>query len=102
MNDIGGYLYYKNQLARAEWAYRWAQQGGSFFHPARNLQDLRTSGDMWRGRQLWLAARAARKLAKQMHTKVYGKAPSRKVVNLTAFKFERERQRVAKRLGVMA
>jgi hypothetical protein len=102
LNDIGGFLYYRNQEARAQWAYRWAQQGGSFFHRAHDLQDLRSVGDRMKGRELWLTARPLRKLAKQMHTKIYGNAKGRKVVNLAAFKFDRERQQVAKRLGVMA
>jgi hypothetical protein len=102
MNDIGGFLYYRNQIARAQWAYRWAQQGGSFFHPARSLQDLRDAEGTLRGQRVWRAARALRKIAKQMHMKVYGNAKGRKVINLAAWRFDRERQKATRqRVGAL-
>lgn len=82
MNDIGGYLYYKNQANRARWMWKWARQGGSFFVQARPLLDLRNAEDLKRWRQIEFKRR---RLGKQV----------RKVVNIAAWKINRARRRSA-------
>jgi hypothetical protein len=81
-DEIGGYLYYKNQENRAHWYWRKAKQGGSYFNPGRDLQDLRSEEDKERWRELEFKRH---RLAKKY----------RKVVNLAALRIERARRRSA-------
>ena len=67
--SIGGYMDMRNQINRARWMWRWAQQGGSMHWRARDLQDLRNDEDRKRWRHLQFLVR---------HTPVAKK----KVVNL--------------------
>jgi hypothetical protein len=76
--NVGGFLYYRNQKARAQWMYRWAQQGGSFFHPARPLMDLRNADDLRRYRLV----EGKRRFLKH----------GRKVVSFAAWKFRNVRK----------
>lgn len=46
------HLALRNSLNRARWAWRWAQQGGTYFTTARPLQDLRNDDDMVRWRKI--------------------------------------------------
>lgn len=46
------HLALRNSLNRARWAWRWAQQGGTYFTTARPLQDLRNDDDMARWRKI--------------------------------------------------
>lgn len=88
IGDIGGYLDAKNRASVAAWAWRWHAQGGSKHWAARPLMDLRNAEDLRRYRGIELKRRRS----------PFG----RRVVSLAAFKFERERQKVIKRLGVGA
>lgn len=69
------HLALRNSLNRARWAWRWAQQGGTYFTTARPLQDLRNDEDLKRWREIEFKRRQVRK-----------------VVNLAAWKINRARQ----------
>jgi hypothetical protein len=73
-----GFLDFKNQLNKAQWAWRWAAQGGSFFTEARSLKDLRNDEDRSRWRLIEL---------KRRHLPM-----GRRVVNLAAVRIERARK----------
>lgn len=88
------FTYYRNQANRARWAYRWAQQGGSFFYRARNLQDLRTAEERWRGYELLKKALAVRGFARRLHRAKYGDEQKRRVVNLAQWRINRARKQV--------
>lgn len=77
---IGGYMDMRNQIARARWMWRWAQQGGSMHWRARDLQDLRNDEDRRRGRHIEFLVR---------HTPVAKK----KVISLAAERIRRARHR---------
>lgn len=77
---MSDFLASKNKLSVARWWLRWREGGGSFSWAARPLKDLRNDEDLRRYRLIEL---------KRRHT-----PHGRKVVNLTARRFERERQKV--------
>jgi hypothetical protein len=99
--NVGGFLYYRNQKARAQWMYRWAQQGGSFFYRARSLQDTRNASQKFNGHQLRMAAGKVRKYAKALYEAAREKRATERetpqVVNLAAVRIERARRRSATR-----
>lgn len=78
--SIGGYMDMRNQINRARWMWRWAQQGGSMHWRARDLQDLRNDEDRRRGRHIDFLVR---------HTK----GAKKKVISLAAVRIARARKR---------
>jgi hypothetical protein len=88
--------YYKNQLAIAAWRDRWAKQGGSFFRTARPLEDLRDMCQILAWREIEFVAKYKRGWAMRAHERIYGK-PQKKVVNLAAVRFSRERRQAITR-----
>jgi len=56
-----GYLQLKNEIARAQWQMRWAQQGGSMHWKARDLRDVRSDEDRRRHMLILITVRAARR-----------------------------------------
>lgn len=82
------HLQLKNNLNLAKWQWRWCKQGGSIHWHARPLQDLRNEEDLRRYRMIQLLRR---------HTPF-----GRRVVNLAAFKFEREWQKALQKRRAMS
>lgn len=80
--NIGGYLDAKNSSNLAKWRWRWHLQGGSAHWTARSLVDLRNDEDRKRYRIIELLRRRS----------PFG----RRIVNLAAWRFERERQKATR------
>lgn len=79
-----GLIDLKNQMNRARWQWRWHLQGGSSSWTARPLRDQRNEEDLRRYRDIEL---------KRRHTPF-----GRRVVNITAWKFDRIRQKTFRRM----
>jgi hypothetical protein len=89
------FVYYKNQQAVAAWRDRWAKQGGSFFRTARPLADQRDMKQILDWREIEFLARAKRGWAARAFACMNGK-PQKKVVNLAAVRFARERRKASR------
>lgn len=80
------FLDLKNQINRAQWAWRWHMQKGSSCWTARPYPDLRNDEDLKRYRVIE---------HKRRHTPF-----GRRIVNLAAWKFEQIRQQRYRRMMV--
>jgi hypothetical protein len=83
-----GYQDLKNQMNKAQWAWRWALQGGSMHWAARPLQDLRNDDD--------------RRLYRMIEFKRRHSPFGRRIVNLAAWRFERARRQATSRANARA
>lgn len=86
MNERDIFLALKNKLRVAQWWLRWREGGGSMHWVARDLKDLRNDEDRQRYRVI----------EHQRRHSPFG----RRVVNLNAFRFERNGQQAYKRMAV--
>lgn len=82
--NVTTFLHMHNALRRAQWAIRWARQGGSRFWHARPLEDLRNEDDLRRYRVIE---------GKRRHVKRC-RGRKAKVINMAHARFERVRQQV--------
>ena len=85
--DVANFLQVHNGLRRAQWAIRWARQGGSKFWSARPLEDLRNEEDMRRYRVLDGKRRALKR----------HRGRRAKVINIAHERMERVRREIRNR-----